>query len=85
MTTAPPSFAAEYRPKGDRGFWRLLAVRPSERACWDELLAAPNLRTCDLRVRPLLQRITRFDERPYVDGRGSAPLPCPPADFGRGG
>jgi hypothetical protein len=61
MTMTPPTFAAEYRPQGDRGFWRLLVVRPTEGACWDELLSAVALRDCDKRVRML--------HRPAVEAR----------------
>jgi hypothetical protein len=64
--TPPATYAAEYRPRGRRGVWRLLAVRPTEGACWDELLAAPELRNCDLRVRALRRVAARGDDLPAI-------------------
>ena len=49
----PTNYTAEYRPRGDSGFWRLLAVQPTEAAAWETLLGADELRGHDLRVRPL--------------------------------
>ena len=67
--TTPHAFAAEYRPRGDRGSWRLHAVRESESACWDELLAAADLSGCDLRVRPLRRRVGQLDGRRFSERR----------------
>jgi hypothetical protein len=72
MTLAPDGYAAEDRRRGDRGFWRLLVIRPTESACWDDLLAAPALRNCDLRVRPL-HRLTGQSAN-----RRDVPLSTPP-------
>jgi hypothetical protein len=45
------AFAAEYRRRDNRGVCRLFAVRSTETACWDALLAASELWACDRPVR----------------------------------
>src|SRR5262249_31298084 len=52
MTSTPHNHAAAFRPRGDRRFWRLHTVWPSEATCWVDLLAAAELRDYELRGTP---------------------------------
>lgn len=55
MVHESTTFAAEWRPKADRGYWRLYCVCPTEAEAWDTLLKM-SARDRDLRVRRLARR-----------------------------